>query len=74
MKSKFCLILVLLLCVWLPSAAQYYSRSNIKNKISEWGHCRNVAITMKGWSVALNGINDYVTVVFPTVLKRSWPN
>ncbi len=36
MKSKFCLISVLLLCVWLPSAAQYYSRSNIKEKISEW--------------------------------------
>ena len=37
MKSKFCLISVLLLCMWLPSAAQYYSRSNIKKKISEWG-------------------------------------
>ena len=22
--------------MWLPSAAQYYSRSNIKEKISEW--------------------------------------
>ena len=70
MKSKFCLISVLLLCMWLPSAAQYYSRSNIKKKISEWGHCRNVAITMKGWSVALNGINDYVTVGIPDSIEK----
>lgn len=34
-------------------------RNYIKQNISEWGGCRNVAITDTGGDLALNGKNDY---------------
>ena len=47
MKPRFYLVAALLLCMWLPSAAQE-SRSYIKGAYQEWGSCRNVAITLTG--------------------------
>ena len=39
--------------------AQSRGRNYIKQNISEWGGCRNVAITDTGGDLALNGKNDY---------------
>lgn len=44
-------------------------RNYIKQNISEWGGCRNVAITDTGGDLALNGKNDYAY----TAGIRPWP-
>lgn len=56
MKNKILLIICLLFT--LSSYAQN-DRSYIKNSISKWGVCRNVAITDSGGDVALNYNNQY---------------
>lgn len=40
--------------------AQSRGRNYIKQNISEWGGCRNVAITDTGGDLALNGKNDWI--------------
>lgn len=55
-------------------------RNYIKQNISEWGGCRNVAITDTGGDLALNGKNDYAyTAGIPQALadaleKYQWSN
>lgn len=69
MKPRFYLVAALLLCMWLPSAAQE-SRSYIKEHIKEWGSCRNVAITLTGGDLALNGLNEFAALDIPERLKQ----
>lgn len=69
MKPRFYLIAALLLCMWLPSAAQN-SRSYIKEQIKEWGSCRNVAVTLTGGDIALNWNNAYAASNIPSALKE----
>lgn len=45
-------------------------RNYIKQNISEWGGCRNVAITDTGGDLALNGKNDYA---YTAGIPRPWP-
>ena len=47
------------------------SRSYIRNKIAEWGSCRNVAITETGGDLALNWNNAYAGMGLPSSLSRA---
>jgi len=51
--NKRTLIIALLLCA-LPTFGQTRNRDKIKKAITEWGSCRNVAITRFGGDIALN--------------------
>lgn len=50
-------LMIMLLMVSLTAAAQ--GRSYIRNCISSWGDCRNVAITKSNGDVAIQGRNGY---------------
>lgn len=66
MKRKINLIIIILL-VGLAASAQN-SRQYIKNKIEEWGSCRNVALTLTGGDLALNETNAYAYSGIPSAL------
>lgn len=70
MKRNISLIIVALI-VSLTASAQS-SRKYIKDKIDEWGSCRNVAITLTGGDIALNQTNAYAyRVSRPGLPKQS---
>lgn len=70
MKSKFLLILAVLLSTTSSLSAQD-SRAYIKEQIREWGSCRNVAITLTGGDLALNGKNAYAASGVPDGLLKA---
>lgn len=60
MRMRRTAFIVALMTVFTVSLfAQSRGRNYIKQNISEWGGCRNVAITDTGGDLALNGKNDY---------------
>ena len=69
MKRNISLIIVALI-VSLTASAQS-SRKYIKDKIDEWGSCRNVAITLTGGDIALNQTNAYAYSGIPTGLAEA---
>lgn len=64
---------IFLLCNLLTSIScvAQNSRSYVKNSISSWGTCRNVAITDRGGDVALNYNNQYSYSGIPTSLANA---
>ncbi len=63
----------LLLCILLVPISLWgqSSRAYIKNKISSWGSCRNVAITDYGGDLALNYTNQYASSGIPRSLANA---
>lgn len=61
MRMRRTAFIVALMTVFTVSlfAQNSRGRNYIKQNISEWGGCRNVAITDTGGDLALNGKNDY---------------
>ncbi len=64
------LILVSLSLTTINSFAQN-SRSYVRNSITSWGSCRNVAITDTGGDIALNYNNQYSYSGIPTSLANA---
>lgn len=61
MRMRRTVFIMALMTVFTVSlfAQNSRGRNYIKQNISEWGGCRNVAITDTGGDLALNGKNDY---------------
>lgn len=70
MKTKFCLILAVLLSTAASLSAQD-SRSFIKERIKEWGSCRSAALTLNGGNLALTGRNTYAAKGIPEDLRKT---
>lgn len=64
------MILAVLLSTTSSLSAQD-SRAYIKEQIREWGSCRNVAITLTGGDLALNGKNAYAASGVPDGLLKA---
>lgn len=62
--------IIIILLVGLTASAQN-SRQYIKNKIEEWGSCRNVALTLTGGDLALNETNAYAYYGIPSGLAKA---
>lgn len=70
MKKKLFLMCVLFTAIVVPFYGQN-SREYIRNSISNWGECKNVAITKTNGDVALYGKNGYSCSCVPSGLKES---
>lgn len=71
MRMRRTAFIVALMTVFTVSLfAQSRGRNYIKQNISEWGGCRNVAITDTGGDLALNGKND---LPIRPASHRPWP-
>ena len=68
MKKYFLIVLMSILCS-IPLVYAQGSRQYIKDAISKWGSCRNVAITKTGGDLALNGRNAYAYSGIPSGLS-----
>lgn len=72
MKTKKLLILLVIILFATPFAfAQYSGRQFIKEKISEQGGCRNVAITKTNGDLMLNGRNYWAASHCPSGLTEA---
>lgn len=67
--KKYCLIVFMSVLCSIPLVYAQGSRQYIKDAISEWGSCRNVAITKTGGDLALNGRNAYAYSGIPSGLS-----
>lgn len=70
MNTRVLLLVMTFLSLTLSVSAQG-GRKFIKDKIAEWGSCRNVAITMTGGDLALNWNNAYASSGIPSGLAES---
>lgn len=72
MRMRRTVFIMALMTVFTVSlfAQNSRGRNYIKQNISEWGGCRNVAITDTGGDLALNGKNDYA---YTPASHRPWP-
>ena len=62
------IVVVGLLLAVVPFTSAQTSREHIKNKMREWGECKNVAITKTGGDLALYGTNGYGSKYCPSGL------
>ncbi len=63
---------LLLLAVLMPLSMQAQnSRSYLRDKISEWGECKNVAITNTNGDLALYGSNGWAGTGLPSALSKA---
>jgi hypothetical protein len=61
--KKIVLISILVILTVQLSFSQ--GRKFLRDKVSEWGSCKNVAMTLSGGDVALNGRNGYAAMGIP---------
>ncbi len=61
-------IILLTAIIAFSTATNSQGRKFIREKIQEWGSCKNVAMTLRGGDIALNGRNGWAGVGLPTAM------
>lgn len=65
------IILVMVVASMVSVEAYGQGRATIRNAITGWGGCRNVAITRTNGDLALNGRNSYAGSALPSLLREA---
>jgi len=70
-KAKVLKLFIFTFLFFISISSNGQSREYIRNAISEWGKCRNVAITKTNGDLALYGSNGYASIGLPYSLSTA---